>query len=200
MAVYNDFFSYRGGVYRHTTGALAGYHAICVVGYNEKDQCWICKNSWGTGWGEKGWFRIAYGQCGIGTQFCFFTAEFPSLNDDIIVPRAGKISVKFKSKSADFENEFWLVRPVSRQLFKCTNANVGKSVEIGPFAAGTKLIFGLKTPQGFTYYTTHSMNADACDHVIKVQTAATRWELRWEDIYGLGDKDYNDDIFVIDAK
>ncbi|NLF15501.1 MAG: peptidase C1 [Anaerolineaceae bacterium] len=69
MAVYRDFFNYRGGVYRHTSGDLAGYHAICVVGYSEAEQAWICKNSWGPGWGDAGWFRIGYGECDIDAQF-----------------------------------------------------------------------------------------------------------------------------------
>jgi C1A family cysteine protease len=72
MAVYRDFFSYTGGVYRHTTGDLAGYHAIGVVGYSEADQAWICKNSWGPAWGEQGWFKMGYGQCGIDTEFAMF--------------------------------------------------------------------------------------------------------------------------------
>lgn len=63
MAVYTDFYSYRTGIYEHAWGDLEGYHAIAIVGYSDKDNCWICKNSWGTGWGEAGWFRIAYGQC-----------------------------------------------------------------------------------------------------------------------------------------
>ena len=65
MAVYDDFFSYTGGTYRHTWGNLAGYHAITIVGYDDSGGYWIAKNSWGTGWGESGWFRIAYGECGI---------------------------------------------------------------------------------------------------------------------------------------
>lgn len=81
MAVYQDFFSYAGGVYKHVSGNLAGYHAISVVGYSETDKCWICKNSWGPNWGEtlaggtRGWFRIGYGQCGIDTQFAFYDVD-----------------------------------------------------------------------------------------------------------------------------
>ena len=29
---------------------------------------WICKNSWGPGFGESGFFKIAFGQCGIEEQ------------------------------------------------------------------------------------------------------------------------------------
>jgi C1A family cysteine protease len=72
MAVYRDFFSYRSGVYRHTSGDLAGYHAICAVGYSEEENCWICKNSWGTDWGDAGWFKIGYGECGIDTEFAMY--------------------------------------------------------------------------------------------------------------------------------
>ncbi len=72
MAVYQDFFSYHSGVYKHTTGNLAGYHAVGVVGYNDVQKCWICKNSWGTGWGDSGWFKIGYGECGMDSQFAFY--------------------------------------------------------------------------------------------------------------------------------
>ena len=63
--LYFDFFNYRTGVYSHVAGAEAGYHCAEVVGYSDADGCWICKNSWGDTWGEGGFFRIAYGQCGI---------------------------------------------------------------------------------------------------------------------------------------
>lgn len=72
FAVYDDFFGYTGGVYTHQTGGLAGYHCIEVIGYNDLGGFWICKNSWGTGWGENGFFCIAYGQCEIDTTFPFW--------------------------------------------------------------------------------------------------------------------------------
>lgn len=68
FSVYNDFFSYRSGIYRHTTGTLAGGHCVCIVGYDTAGGYWICKNSWGTGFGESGFFKIAFGQCGIEGQ------------------------------------------------------------------------------------------------------------------------------------
>ncbi len=63
--VYEDFFSYTSGIYKYVSGAKAGGHCVTIVGYNDSLGYWICKNSWGTGWGEQGFFRIAYGQCGI---------------------------------------------------------------------------------------------------------------------------------------
>lgn len=69
MAVYQDFFSYSSGVYRHVTGDLAGYHCVAVIGFNDDEECWICKNSWGENWGDKGFFKIGYGECGIDDAF-----------------------------------------------------------------------------------------------------------------------------------
>ncbi len=39
-----------------------GAHAITVVGYDDGQGCWICKNSWGSDWGENGFFRARYGK------------------------------------------------------------------------------------------------------------------------------------------
>ncbi|MCU1679645.1 MAG: peptidase [Amycolatopsis sp.] len=67
LLVYQDFFSYHSGVYRHVTGELAGGHCVTLVGYDDNQGCWIAKNSWSTGWGDSGFFRIAYGECAIET-------------------------------------------------------------------------------------------------------------------------------------
>ena len=63
--VYEDFYAYSSGIYRHVSGKREGGHCVCCVGYDDDGQYWICKNSWGAGFGESGYFRIAYGECGI---------------------------------------------------------------------------------------------------------------------------------------
>jgi C1A family cysteine protease len=65
MQVFEDLPYYRSGIYEHLTGNEIGLHAVCLVGYDNDDQCWIAKNSWSERWGEKGLFRIKYGQCCI---------------------------------------------------------------------------------------------------------------------------------------
>ncbi len=68
ISVYEDFFNYRSGVYKHVSGESVGGHCVCIVGYNSSGGYWSCKNSWGTGFGESGFFNIAFGQCGIEAQ------------------------------------------------------------------------------------------------------------------------------------
>lgn len=65
--VYSDFMNYKSGIYQHTSGYLEGGHAIKILGWGVEGglKYWLCANSWGTSWGEKGFFRIAYGECGI---------------------------------------------------------------------------------------------------------------------------------------
>lgn len=60
MSVYEDFMFYKSGVYKHVTGPMMGGHAVSLVGYDDEGRYWIGKNSWGTSWGEEGYFRISY--------------------------------------------------------------------------------------------------------------------------------------------
>jgi C1A family cysteine protease len=73
MDVYSDFFSYKSGVYSHVSGTYQGGHAILLVGYNDAGQYFIIKNSWGTGWGEAGYFKIAYSQLSGVVEFGQYT-------------------------------------------------------------------------------------------------------------------------------
>lgn len=66
FTVYEDFTAYSGGVYEHVSGQELGGHGILIVGWNDYEQSWICKNSWGREWGDRGFFRIKWNNCGIG--------------------------------------------------------------------------------------------------------------------------------------
>lgn len=72
FTVYEDFFYfYTGGIWtyrRKTAGEIVGGHCVMIVGYDDAKKCWIAKNSWGTGWGESGYFRIGYGSAGIDAE------------------------------------------------------------------------------------------------------------------------------------
>lgn len=195
--VYEDFFYYQSGVYRSAYGGYAGDHAVCVVGYDDAAGYWICKNSWGVGWGDRGWFKIGYGECGIGNNFGYYAVAF-SADDDLIMPREGRMVVRFKESNTALKDEIWLTYPENRRIFKAEKSALGKAFEIGTFQSGSRLTLALKTSDGHIYYTDQSLNADACDHVKKVQTGTFKWELRWEDLYGLGEKDFNDVVMEIE--
>ncbi|XP_019379314.1 PREDICTED: dipeptidyl peptidase 1, partial [Gavialis gangeticus] len=75
--VYNDFMYYKEGIYHHTqlqdefNPFELTNHAVLLVGYGKDpgtgEKFWIVKNSWGTAWGENGYFRIRRGtdECAI---------------------------------------------------------------------------------------------------------------------------------------
>ncbi|XP_041068037.1 tubulointerstitial nephritis antigen-like [Carcharodon carcharias] len=84
MEVHEDFFVYRSGVYRHTPVMAErpdkfrghGTHSVRITGWGEEQgydgqirRYWIAANSWGRGWGENGYFKIARGEneCDIET-------------------------------------------------------------------------------------------------------------------------------------
>lgn len=39
---------------------LLGGHAVCIVGFDDNKQAYLCKNSWGYNWGLKGYFYLPY--------------------------------------------------------------------------------------------------------------------------------------------
>jgi len=84
-----DFFYYTGGIYMPRWGGHGGGHVVTIVGYDDSDQCWIVKNSWGERWGEEGWFRMAYDAemfadwYGPGTGIMYIDGVYGNLKPDV---------------------------------------------------------------------------------------------------------------------
>lgn len=66
FTVYDSFESLsvaRTGImpYPNTrTESILGGHAVLLVGYNDSTQRFIARNSWGTSWGDRGYFYMPY--------------------------------------------------------------------------------------------------------------------------------------------
>jgi len=77
FTVYTDFANYVSGVYHHVSGGMEGGHAVRIVGWGVDGgvNYWKVANSWNPHWGEKGYFRIKMGECGIDDQVTFSPAK-----------------------------------------------------------------------------------------------------------------------------
>jgi len=69
FTVYEDFPTYKSGVYQHVTGSALGGHAVKAIGYGVENgtKYWLIANSWNETWGDQGFFKILRGSnhCGI---------------------------------------------------------------------------------------------------------------------------------------
>jgi len=76
-ATFPGFGSYDGSYTLYYTGTETPNHAVLIVGWDDSlshpggSGGWIVKNSWGTTWGEGGYFTIAYGSASIGKYSSF---------------------------------------------------------------------------------------------------------------------------------
>ena len=72
FASFPGFSTYDGSYVLYYTGTETINHAVLIVGWDDSmvhaggAGAWICKNSWGTGWGDNGYFYIAYDSARIG--------------------------------------------------------------------------------------------------------------------------------------
>lgn len=178
MSVYEDFFWIdNNNIYTQQWGSFVGYHAVCIVGYDDEEKCWIVKNSWSTSWGDEGYCRIAYSQCGIGTDFPFYTVEITPDSDPIPPPK--KFSARVVSQPSGIY-ELGTTMPDDRWVLKTTN--YGITGQIGTYPSNQQFKYKLKTTDGMIYYSDQKMNPDGLKYASVFELSGGRTWISWRGI------------------
>lgn len=94
-------------------------HAIDIVGWDDNydrdnfsiipqhDGAWICRNSWNSSWGDKGYFYVSYDDKGIARQNALFepsNVKFDNIHE--YDPLGYTTSINYNSSSIWFANKF----------------------------------------------------------------------------------------------
>lgn len=188
MSVYEDFYWVDSNkIYSQEWGSFYGNHAICLVGYDDAAGCWIVKNSWSRSWGDGGFCRIAYDQCGIGSEFPFYAVEIAPASDPVPLPRA--FSARVISRPTAIY-DFGVTLPDDKWVLKTDK--YGASGEIGVYPSSQRFGYKLRTPEGLTYYSDQSRNADGLKHASVMDLSGGRTWLSWK---GIKSK-YSSDVLI----
>ena len=77
MACPDNYDDYVGGIFEYDTGDASTDHAVVLTGWGTENgkQYFIGKNSWGTNWGEKGWFKINVNSGRIGEGAAYISEK-----------------------------------------------------------------------------------------------------------------------------
>ena len=148
MLVYDDFMYYTGGVYKHVTGGVAGGHAVSIIGWKDADKAWVVRNSWGPGWGDKGFFEIVWDDVsGVGEETWSFHAAKPGpylalkgVRDAAVF--SGQQSIAFDANAIGATQITWTLTRGTNQVAQGTSTN-GTTATIDT----TKLADGVYTLQ-----------------------------------------------------
>jgi len=114
---------------------------------------------------------------------------------DRVLAGGGEILVKVMPAEAGFTSELYLTSPDN--VFIATNRDVGTVVNLGVYPEGTELQFSIYVRNtGHTYTTGPAeRNPDNVVHAAAFVPGVGPASIGFEDQYGGGDQDYNDNMF-----
>ena len=127
-------------------------------------------------------------------------AQAVPITEQTLIATGGNVIVTFVSNEAGFTSELFLDGLLGEEfgvLFNNVSTDVGTSIDLGSFAAGTELIFTLLVKQtGDVFYTgAGDRNPDGIGHAA-VESGAEQVLVGFEDLFGGGDFDYDDLVFA----
>ena len=126
------------------------------------------------------------------------TPIIPEPGDCVIVPYDSNVIVTFLASNSGYNNQFGLSSPSSMFFGYGYSTPAGTVFDLGNYTNGTELIFYLTNGRGQTFYSgPASRNPDNVAHAYVKSISDDTWNVGWEDLYGGGDRDYNDIIYNI---
>jgi hypothetical protein len=127
-------------------------------------------------------------------------AQAVQITEQTLIATGGDVVVTFVSNGAGYTSELYLDDPLAEDaeaIFNNWTTDIGASLNLGSFAAGTELVFKLLVLEtGNIFYTgAGSRNADGIVHAL-VESVAGQVLVGFEDLFGGGDLDYDDLVFA----
>jgi hypothetical protein len=109
----------------------------------------------------------------------------------------GTVDIVVKPGTAGFTSQLFLLHPDGTRTNIALNTEVGKHVTVGPFPAGEELVFGITMlDSGQTFLMgPPSRNSDGIAHAEVTETGVRTFVVGFEDVFGGGDRDYDDNVF-----
>lgn len=128
----------------------------------------------------------------------------PVLGHDLVLTKDAEISVIFDGYSAGYWSTLSIELPDDTFLSLFTNktASVGTTTVVGTFTAGTELVFKLDVADTKKAYFSGAAgnNPDSVVHAKVLSGTENKLSLGFEDLWGGGDKDFNDFKFSVVAR
>ena len=124
-------------------------------------------------------------------------AQATPIVEQTLVATGGDVVVTFVSNGAWYVSELYLDGLDSNAIFNSSTTAEGTSINLGNFDTDVELIFKLLVLQtGDLFYTGDAArNVDGLVHAV-VSNVAGQVLVGFEDIFGGGDRDYNDLVFA----
>eukprot|EP00775_Hariotina_reticulata_P009052 gene9052-9222_t len=144
-----------------------GLHAVFVVGYNNIQKYWIVKNSFGSKWADKGFFKVAMGVCNVmdpnSTYGISWSSSIIKRRPAKLIPAPGRPGCFFyQAQVGDYASKVSLLFGV--ELGSFLTDNTGRITDLTSPLAGQQLM--VCQPHPGTY---NAPGAPAADSILDRQ-------------------------------